>query len=338
MPVTSPPEETGSSELSGETTESSARLAEADAPPVPAPGGGRMALIVGGLILALIGGFGLGRLNTDSGGSASAPGVSSDHTHAPGTAPHEHGPGATTTGTTPVGTELGGLSLSAAGFTLVPATSSFRAGQSQPFQFQVLGADRKPVTNFTVVHDKPLHMIVARRDLSGYQHLHPTMAPDGTWSVPLTLATPGIWRAYADFTAADATGKQTAVTLGVDLVVNGDYAPRALPPAAREATVGEFTVTYEGTPQVGASAPLMFRVFANGSPVTDLERYLGAYGHLVALRGGDLGYVHVHPEEQLVGGAVKFWLAVPSPGSYRLFFDFQLAGVIRTAEFTLTVS
>lgn len=305
--------------------------------PVAAPGGGRMAVFVGGLILALVGGFGLGRLNTDSGGTSAPAGVSSgDHTHAPGTAPHEHGPASAGSGPT-VG-EVGGLALSSAGFTMVPETGAFQVGQSQPFRFRVLGADRKPVTTFAVVHEKPLHMIVARRDLSGYQHVHPTMAPDGTWSVPLTLATPGIWRAYADFTAPDAAGKQTAVTLGVDLVVNGEYVPRALPPAAREASAGEFTVTYEGTPQLGASAPVLFRVFANGSPVAGLERYLGSYGHLVALRAGDMGYVHVHPEAELVGGAVKFWLAAPSPGDYRLFFDFQVGGVVRTAEFTLTVA
>jgi hypothetical protein len=313
-------------------------------PAAPERGTARTALFVGGLILALIGGFGIGRLNTDTGGSSGGTpaGVSvGDHTHAPGTGAHEHGPatgGTTTGGTTTAATDVGGLSLSAAGFTLVPVTGTFQAGQAQPFQFRVLGADRRPVTAFTVVHDKPLHLVVARRDLSGYQHLHPTMSPDGTWTVPLTLPTPGIWRAYADFTATDAAGAQTAATLGVDLVVAGDYAPRALPAAAREATAGEFTVTYEGTPQVGATQPLLFRVFANGSPVTGLERYLGAYGHLVALRAGDLGYVHVHPEPELVGGAVKFWLAAPSPGSYRLFFDFQVAGVVRTAEFTLTVA
>ncbi|WP_329106997.1 hypothetical protein OG792_02610 [Micromonospora sp. NBC_01699] len=318
--------------------------AELEPPPPPAAerGTARTALFVGGLILALVGGFGLGRLNTDAGGSSGgAPaGVSAgDHTHAPGTGAHEHGPATTTTGgTTTTGTEVGGLSLSASGFTLVPTTGTFQAGRAQPFQFRVLGADRRPVTGFTVVHDKPLHLVVARRDLSGYQHLHPTMSPDGTWTVPLTLPTPGIWRAYADFTAPDATGKQTAATLGVDLVVAGDYAPVALPAAAREANVGEFTVTYEGTPQVGVTQPLLFRVFANGSPVAGLERYLGAYGHLVALRAGDLGYVHVHPEEELVGGAVKFWVAAPSPGSYRLFFDFQVAGVVRTAEFTLIVA
>ena len=69
-----------------------------------------------------------------------------------------------------------------------------------------------------------------------------------------------------------------------------------------------------------------------------VEPYLGAFGHLVVLRQGDTGYVHVHPETQLVDGKVKFWLAAPSPGTYRMFFDFQVAGKVSTAAWTVVVS
>ncbi|MEV1288153.1 hypothetical protein [Micromonospora sp. NPDC049679] len=298
----------------------------------------RLAAFVGGLALALVAGFGLGRVVTTSGSSRpSDTAPAADHTHAPGTGPHDHGSGGTGT-TARAGAEAGGLGLSGSGYTLVPTATELPAGARHDLQFRIVGADRKPVTTFAVVHDKPLHLIVARRDLSGYQHLHPTMAPDGTWSVPLVLPQPGIWRAYADFTAVDATGTQTALTLGVDLVAAGTYAPRALPAPAKEATTDGFTVRYEGTPQVGAVAPVLFHVLRDGAPVTGLERYLGAYGHLVVLREGDLGYVHVHPEEQMSGGAVKFWLALPSPGRYRMFFDFQVAGAVHTAGFTVTVA
>jgi hypothetical protein len=88
---------------------------------------------------------------------------------------------------------------------------------------------------------------------------------------------------------------------------------------------------------VGATQPLQFRVFRDGNPVTDLEPYLGSYGHLVVLRQGDLGYLHVHPDEQRTPGTVKFWMAAPSTGTYRAFFDFQVAGTVHTAEFTVRV-
>jgi hypothetical protein len=75
----------------------------------------------------------------------------------------------------------------------------------------------------------------------------------------------------------------------------------------------------------------------DGQPAT-LEPYLGSYGHLVVLREGDVGYLHVHPEAQLADGQVKFWLAAPGPGRYRMFFNFQVAGQVHTAAWSLTVS
>ncbi|PZF89505.1 hypothetical protein C1I99_25345 [Micromonospora deserti] len=292
----------------------------------------RLALVVGGLVLAVLLGFGLGRIN-GGGPSAGAglDGALTDHTHAPGTGGHEHGVGQA------AAVEAGGLAVSSAGYTLTPLTGDFTAGRRGELRFQIRDAQRRPVTRFAVVHDKPMHLIVVRRDLTGYQHLHPTMAADGTWSVPVTLPQPGVWRAYADFTALADDGRQAAVTLGVDLVAPGGYQPRPLPAAATSVTVDGFTVDYRGSPQAGLTVPLTFRITADGA-TTVPERYLGAYGHLVALREGDLGYLHVHPEPALVDGAVTFWLTTPGPGRYRLYLDFQVAGVVRTAEFTVTVA
>ncbi|MGV9215904.1 hypothetical protein ACTFTM_28970 [Micromonospora sp. RB23] len=297
----------------------------------------RLALVVGGLVLAVLLGFGLGRLNGGTsvgGGPTGGAALTPDHTHPAGTAAHDHG--SVAGADQGAATEPGGLSVSSAGYTLVPLGTEFPAGRPGQLRFQVRDAQRRPVTRFAVVHDKPMHVIVVRRDLTGYQHLHPTMTPDGVWSVPVTLAQPGVWRAYADFTVVADDGGQSAVTLGVDLVVPGAYEPRPLPAPATSTTVDGFTVGYQGSPQAGVTVPLTFRIDGpNGG--AELERYLGAYGHLVALREGDLGYLHVHPEPELADGQVKFWLTVPSPGRYRLYLDFQVATKVHTAELTLTV-
>ncbi|WP_433611069.1 hypothetical protein ACQP2P_43215 [Dactylosporangium sp. CA-139114] len=279
--------------------------------------------VAAGLVAALLLGFGIARATA----AQSTPAATSDPTTIPS---HSHG-GAV------IG-DLGGFSLSAGGFTLIPAEApTFAAGARRTFAFKIIGQDGKPVTKFVPNHDKLLHFIVARHDLSGFQHLHPEMAADGTWSVPLTLPTPGIWRLYADFVTLDPAGQQLPLTLSIDATVAGSYTPTPLAPPAREAGADTFKVTYEGTPRAGATQPLTFRVFADGAPVTDLERWLAAYGHLVVLRDGDLGYLHVHPEDQLVGGGVKFWLSAPSPGRYRLFFEFQKSGAVHRAEFTVDV-
>jgi hypothetical protein len=279
--------------------------------------------VAAGLVAALLLGFGIAR--------ATAPNATPAATSAPTTIPsHSHG-GAV------VG-DLGGFSLSVGGFTLAPAAPpTFEAGVQRTFAFKILGQDGKPVTKYVPNHDKLLHFIAIRHDLSGFQHLHPDMAADGTWSIPLTLPSPGIWRLYTDFVTADATGQQVPLTLSVDATVAGNYSPIALPAPSRTADADAFTVAFEGTPKANATQPLTFRVFAGGSPVTDLERYLAAYGHLVVIRDGDLGYLHVHPEDQLVGGAVKFWLSAPSPGRYRMYLEFQKSGAVHRAEFTLDV-
>ncbi|MGV9808670.1 hypothetical protein [Micromonospora chersina] len=296
----------------------------------------RLALTVGGLVLAVLLGFGLGRLNPPPNPTrtGSLP-VTGEHSHAPGVGAHSHGGATVTQGGD---ADAAGLSISSAGYTLAPSTVEFTPGRAGELKFQIRDERRRAVTRFAVVHDKPMHLIVVRRDLTGYQHLHPTMAPDGTWSVPLTLAEPGAWRAYADFTAVADDGRQTAVILGADLAAPGGYAPRPLPAPATSTTVDGFTIGYEGTPAVGRSVPLRFRVTGPGGGAAPLEPYLGAYGHLVALREGDLGYLHVHPEPVRDGDAVTFWLTAPGPGRYRMFLDFQVGGVVRTAAFTVPVA
>ena len=248
------------------------------------------------------------------------------------TGAHTHG-----AGVAGAGADVSGFSVSAGGYTVVPASTTLAAGSPSTLRFRVRGSDGSTVTRFATVHEKQLHLIVARRDLSGYQHLHPTLGADGEWSVPVTLPAAGSWRAIAEFSAIGANGTQVANTLGWDLTVPGESSPVPLPAPGHESAVDGYDVLYEGTPQLAATAPLTFRVYRDGSPVTALERYLGSYGHLVVLREGDLGYVHVHADPPSSAGSARFWFTPPSPGRYRMYFDFQVGGRVHTAEFTLQV-
>jgi hypothetical protein len=97
------------------------------------------------------------------------------------------------------GTGPGGLAVAGQGYVLRPRTTRFTAGETTNFRFTVFTADGKPVTDFARNQDQRMNLIIVRRDISGYQHLFPIMAPDCTWSVSLRLDRPGTYRAFAEF-------------------------------------------------------------------------------------------------------------------------------------------
>ncbi|MGW4642771.1 hypothetical protein ACWEN6_29930 [Sphaerisporangium sp. NPDC004334] len=230
-----------------------------------------------------------------------------------------------------------GLQVAQSGYTLTPLTTGVRPDAATDFRFTVTGPDGRPVTDYQVGHEKKLHLIVVSRDLRTFQHLHPALTSDGMWSVKLTLPGAGAYRVFADFAPTGGS----AMTLGADLLVAGDYEPKALPAVTRKVDVDGYSVSLGGDLTPGRSSRLTLRVTKKGEPVTDLEPYLGAYGHLVALRAGDLAYLHAHPDgapgdgRTKAGPEIVFHAEVPSDGDYRLFLDFKHEGQVRTAGFTL---
>jgi hypothetical protein len=222
-----------------------------------------------------------------------------------------------------------GLAVSEHGLTLALASRTARPGASFELGFRVLGPDGRAVRSFDVEHTKRMHLIVVRRDLTGFQHLHPTLRADGTWVAPLTLPQAGVYRVFADF----SVGGQPA-TLADDLQVDGDVRSRELPAPARTAETGGFHVRLAGAAvHAGRESELAFEVTRAGRPVA-LQDYLGAKGHLVALREGDLAFLHVHPD----ASSLRFESTFPDAGRYRLFLQFRVGGHVHTAAFTLEVS
>ncbi|MGW3074111.1 hypothetical protein [Kitasatospora sp. NPDC001132] len=229
----------------------------------------------------------------------------------------------------------GGLQISERGCTLSVDNPFVTAGSPTDLRFRILGTDGKPVTAYQPQHEKELHLIVAPRDLSTFQHLHPTLTADGTWSAPTAVPAAGEYRVFADFTPA---GQSEGLTLGADLHAAGDLHPAPLPETGRTVTVDGYTVTLGGDLTPGRSGRLTLGVSKDGKPVTDLQPYLGAYGHLVALRAGDLAYLHVHPDTSAPGPEIDFTTTAPSTGGYRLFLDFKHQDTVHTAAFTLTTA
>ena len=204
----------------------------------------------------------------------------------------------------------GGLSLEQDGYRLVAERETLGAGRSEPFVFRILDPDGVVLRDYDVEHERRLHLIVVSRPLGRFVHTHPRQRPDGAWTVPLALPVSGSYRVFADFT----TGGERR-TLGLDLEARGGA-------HATPDRVSPYDVSLHGH-----GDELEFTVSRAGDPVA-LQPYLGARGHLVVLREGDLAYIHAHADEERLSFEVPF----PSEGRYRLFLQFKVAGSVETAS------
>ena len=256
-------------------------------------------------------------------------------------------------GTMPTDTEaptIQGATVDGGGLRLELEQSALPLGKKATLSFRIFDEDGSAITDYEVEHERRMHLILARRDLTGFQHLHPEMAKNGTWSAELVIPAAGAYRVFADF-----NHDGDSLTLGSDLVVDGEADYHELPPQRTETeTSTGYTVGVEGeAATAGQESELTFNVALDGEAI-DVEPYLGADGHLVALREGDLAFLHVHP----VGGSaghgghgaehsesgseaeagIRFMTEFPSEGRYRLFLQFKHGGEVHTAEFTREVA
>ena len=231
--------------------------------------------------------------------------------------------------------DLPGLSVAEAGYRFVPDETSVTSAPRAEYAFRIVGPDGETVREFEVEHERRMHLIVVRRDFEGFQHLHPEQLRDGTWTVELDARLPGVHRVFADFATAGRP-----LTLGTDLFVPGAFDPEPLPAVARTDDAGDgYEVAVDAPAHGQGAGRVRFTITHNGRELRSVEPYLGADGHLVALREHDQAFLHTHPEGKPGGrGPISFQVEYPSAGRYRLFLQFKHAGEVRTAAFTREVT
>jgi hypothetical protein len=234
-----------------------------------------------------------------------------------------------------------GLSASESGFTLVPGTTTIPANTPNTFTFRITRPDGAAVTQFVPEQTQLLHFYLVRADLTGFAHLHPSMAADGTWTTALPAMAPGDWRAYTQFTARHPSDVTVPLVLSIPLTVPGAVTMQSIPAPSNTATVDGYTVTLSGQPAAGKDSPLTFAFSRDGQPVTDLQPYLDTYAHVTAIRAADLAFAHLHPQNPVNGDHGGPTLTVdahfPASGDWGLFIQFQTGGIVHTAEMTLHV-
>lgn len=242
----------------------------------------------------------------------------------------------------PTGT---GLAASYSGYIYLPAAASVSANTPAAFDFHITGPNDHAVTRYQPYESKLVTFYLVRSDLTGFRELDPTMRQDGTWTVGLPALPAGSYRTYVTFAAPDSSeGTPLVYSLSAPLTVTGSgaNAVAALPAPASSVTVDGYTLKLSGALKAGATAQLALDVTSGGKPVVYFDRYLDGYAHLTGFREGDGAFAHLLATGRAGGaggsGALTTRALFPESGVWRLFVQFETAGKLHEAAFTVTVS
>jgi hypothetical protein len=256
------------------------------------------------------------------------------------------------------------------GLDLRTIPSVVRPGQRATLLFAIShpGTGR-PVQKFENVHERPYHLFVISQDMEYFQHIHPEQRQDGRWSVDVSLPKAGYYKVLSDFLPSGGSSQFIArplVTAGYAGDLVGDSA-HLVPDSVLTKSVDDISATVSYDPPAfvaGLYGHLNFHLTdtKTGRPITDLQTYLGAFGHTLIM-SEDMGdYVHSHPLdilarpdadggppqfvippgadlESLRGGPdVSFEGLMPKAGRYRAWTQFRRNNTIHTFAFTFNVN
>ena len=252
--------------------------------------------------------------------------------------------------------------------TLVPVTPSI--GEDFNLKFECSPKSPKPnekirlrfaffnprtgdqVKDFYVTHEKLFHLFIVSQDLSEFQHIHPVLERDGSFTIESVLPRAGNYKIYSDIypnEGAPQVLQQNLTTAGYssDLVATR---PHITPDSSLVKTVDGMKIELKIEPaNIIAGQPVALKYHLTDAkteqPVRDLVPYLGAWGHTLTLSEDQSDYVHSHPEEmvpdtpdksKLRGGPdATFNAFFPRPGNYRIWTQFQRGDVLTTVSFTV---
>jgi hypothetical protein len=200
----------------------------------------------------------------------------------------------------------------------------------------------KPAGELGLIHERVFHLFVISEDLQHFAHVHPEPISPGVFGLDFVFPTGGMWRLLTDFYPSHATPQLVAKTL---LLPGGTLLPAQLSPdAGQPKQAGNIRVSLKLGPEepiAGEKTLLYYRI----EPREDFEPFLGAMGHMLVASPDLIDLMHTHPF--LIDGGlatpptdaklVQFNVIFPRPGVYRVWAQFQRAGLVNTIPFNVAV-
>lgn len=215
-----------------------------------------------------------------------------------------------------------------------------KSNETVDLTIQINDKDGKPVKDFDIQHEKLMHLILVSKDLSYFNHLHPEYKGDGLFTVSLNFPAGGEYKLYADYVPKGAL----KVVKNHTVTVEGEKAQTTpLKPDENLTKIvegKEITLSFDEL-KAEKDVTLNFNIkdHRTGRPITNLQPYLGAVGHVVIISEDTEDYLHVHPmDEKAKGPDAKFMTKFPKSGIYKIWGQFQHEGKVITVPFVVKVS
>jgi Heavy metal binding domain len=209
-----------------------------------------------------------------------------------------------------------------------------KPGQPEQLKFSVHDPWKdRPVKDFQIVHEKLFHMFVVSQDLQFFVHDHPVFQPDGDFLFSLVFPKPGMYRVLGDFYPDGATPQLIAKTI----LVPGMAPPAVSPPrdySPKQTENLEVEMTTDPPQPVAAQKTL---IYFHLTPADGLEKYIGAWAHMLAASDDLIDLIHTHPFLADGGPQLEFTMDFPRARTYRIWVQFQRMGVVNTAHFDIPV-
>jgi heavy metal-binding protein len=200
----------------------------------------------------------------------------------------------------------------------------------------------RAVSSFATIHERLLHLFIIDRQLEYFRHVHPEQVSDGIFELRENIP-PGQFMVIADFLPLSGRPQmlQRAIVTPGYRAALFPAPPNLTPDASSEKIDHGIRVKLDATAlKAGKEATLRFTLTdaSSNTPVSDLEPFLGAPGHVLLVSTDLTESNHVHPEEPATRGPViTFQPLMAAPGLYKLWLQFQRGGVVSTVSFVISV-
>ena len=213
-----------------------------------------------------------------------------------------------------------------------------RPGETVELQFEVLEPDHDHrVTDFLVVHEKIFHLLFVHQDLDIFRHEHPVLGEDGVFRHRTEFPKAGIYRLLTDFYPQGSTPQLIPVTLTTEGTEQGLLASRPVLQPDLQAKQGDnltIALTVDPPEPIAGQRTLLFFGLDTAQ---GLEKFLGAWAHMLAASDDLVDMIHAHPTIADGGPQIQLNMIFPRPGMYRVWIQTQRDGRVNTIPFTVPV-